>query len=130
MVGGVKSDITKEQILQAVKESGGIFNNVHQLLGCSPRHAYTLRSRWPEVEEAVEQSRKDRHARLVNKAEHAIENKLDQGDLTAAIYTLRTQGRDRGWGQSEDRPTEPVNVTVMNYAKEKADEENKEDDGA
>jgi hypothetical protein len=39
--------------------------------------------------------------KLIDAAEHTIMKAIAEGDVTAAIFTLKTKGRSRGWGERE-----------------------------
>lgn len=52
---------------------------------------------------------KDEREALVDMAESAIRGKIREGDTASIIFTLKTQGRARGWGEG---PTGDANDPI------------------
>lgn len=114
---------TKKNIKWALEETGGLVVPAAKLANVTHTTIYNLNRSDPECKNMIEEARKKRMERIVNKAEIKIEEKIEAGDTTSIIYSLRTQGRSRGWEQKDKQEIDQIIVSVTDYANAKTIEE-------
>lgn len=85
---------TVEQVLEAIKDTGGIKTEVCQRLNCGRRTIYVYIDRFPEIKEAFEEEEE----KVLDMAESSLFAMIQNGDLTAIFYYLNNKGRRRGYG--------------------------------
>lgn len=85
---------TAEQVLEAIKDTGGIKTEVCQRLNCGRRTIYLYIDRFPEIKEAFEEEEE----KVLDMAESSLFAMIQNGDLTAIFYYLNNKGRRRGYG--------------------------------
>jgi hypothetical protein len=84
---------TAEQMVEAIKGSGGIVSVVASRLGCGRATVYRYRARYPSVREALEAER----AVFLDLAESELFKAVEAGNLEAIIFALKTLGKERGY---------------------------------
>lgn len=97
---------TPEQVIRAIKGSGGFVTEIARRLGCARSTVYTYRKRYPEVQQAFHD---EREAQL-DFAESALLNQIKDGNIAATIFFLKTQGKHRGY---IERPLVEVNANAQ-----------------
>lgn len=85
---------TVNQVLEAIKDTGGIKTEVCQRLNCGRRTIYLYIDRFPEIKEAFEEEEE----KVLDMAESSLFSMIQNGDLTAIFYYLNNKGRRRGYG--------------------------------
>lgn len=85
---------TVEQVVEAIKDTGGIKTEVCQRLNCGRRTIYLYIDRFPEIKEAFEEEEE----KVLDMAESSLFAMIQNGDLTAIFYYLNNKGRRRGYG--------------------------------
>lgn len=85
---------TVEQVLEAIKDTGGIKTEVCQRLNCGRRTIYLYIDRFPEIKAAFEEEEE----KVLDMAESSLFAMIQNGDLTAIFYYLNNKGRRRGYG--------------------------------
>lgn len=83
---------TTEEIVDALLAKGGIISAAANLIGCDRDTIYKRRDE-PEIAEAIKRGR----YYAVDAAEIALQEQVKSKDTTAIIFTLKTQGKDRGY---------------------------------
>ncbi|NJL06350.1 MAG: hypothetical protein HC911_15875 [Chloroflexaceae bacterium] len=94
-----KQPVTKTAIIDMLRETHG---NVHQAANRLGVHRNTIHKRLaadPELREVAKTERDQ----LVDLAEGKLADLIEQGNIAAIIFTLKTLGRSRGWSE---RPPE------------------------
>jgi hypothetical protein len=84
---------TETQVAEAITQADGNLTVAAKSLHCTP---YTVRryvNKSPKLEEIVEEAR----AVFVDFAEHKLREHIENGNLTATIFFLKTQGRHLGY---------------------------------
>ena len=89
---------SKKSIIKAIERTGGIINNAAAALGCSRQTIYNARDRWPEVAEAIENERET----LKDVVEEKLVEQIMQGNMTAIIFFLKCQAKDRGYVERQE----------------------------
>lgn len=111
---GVPFDATKEQILSAIKESGGRFLRIAALLGYADNTVRAHIYADPELMQAIKDARKTRDEGLLDGAEDALKKALDKADLDinaalkSAFYVLNNKGKDRGYASPEEKAAQTM----------------------
>lgn len=100
-VHGVPLD--KMQILHAISLKKGIITHAAEYLGCGARSIYNWMDNDPEVNQAVidaraefAKERADLDVEIVKSAYKTIASLIDDGDVTATIFALKTKA---GWSE-------------------------------
>ena len=84
---------TAKEMIDAITEARGFVTEAAESLGCSRRTVYRYLDDYSTVAEALEDAREKRHDFVENKLMQAV----DQGNITAIIFYLKTQCKDRGY---------------------------------
>ena len=79
---------------EALKRASGHVSVAAKLLGCSPSSIYRALARSPRLRQVLEDARGE----LLDWAELRLAEAVMRGEPWAIQFTLRTQGRDRGYG--------------------------------
>lgn len=91
---GKRFEYTKEQVLTAIKSSGGIISTVQKKLGCmSWSTANKYINKWNETKKAYE----DESEIVLDIAEGVVVKGIQAGDAQLAKWYLSTKGRRRGY---------------------------------
>lgn len=89
-------DLQKEQVLEAIKDSGGIISTIARKLGCTWGTAREYSGKWEETREAL----KDEKETILDIAENTLLDKIKEGDEQSAKWYLSKIGKLRGYGDS------------------------------
>ena len=84
---------TEEQMTEAITKADGNLTVAAKSLKCSPVTIRRYINISPILEEVVEEAR----AVFVDFAEHKLREHIENGNLTATIFFLKTQGRHLGY---------------------------------
>lgn len=88
-----KMKATREQFELALQRCQGRPAMMARELKMSVRSVHNYFDRWPELRENQEQFHEER----LDKAEMMLEKAVLKGEAWAICFTLKTQGRKRGW---------------------------------
>lgn len=91
--GGRKDVYSTDEVIEALNRAHGIVTAAARHLGCSARTVYRYVERYPEVKQA----KADIHERLIDLAEGKLLSKINEGNMTAIIFFLKCQAKDRGY---------------------------------
>lgn len=80
-------------IAAAVVKHRGDMASAADEVGCAVRTIYNYKDEYPEVADAIDESRKRTHSYVRGKLLELI----DAGNVAAIIFYLKTQGKDEGW---------------------------------
>ena len=95
MVKKMAYDFTKEQLLSAIKGSGGIIQEIARRLGTT---WYTAERYLKSGEEIQEAYREEKEA-LLDLAESKVIASISSGNTQDAKWYLGIQGKNRGYGE-------------------------------
>jgi hypothetical protein len=95
MVRGIKNTATLEQCIQAIQESRGLITQAARKLGMDDTTFHTRIKQYPELKKAVEDAR----YRQDDIVENMLFRKVDDGELTAVIFYLKTRCKSRGYSE-------------------------------
>lgn len=93
--------ISAGKAIKAIEGSGGFVTQIAKRLDCSRKHFYSLMDKHPTVREALE----DEREKLKDIAEGKLLEQINTGNMTAIIFYLKTQGKDRGYVERHDLTT-------------------------
>ena len=110
-MANTKSRHSAQQIIEAIKDTGGLINEICLSLNICRNTFASYRRRFPKVEEAY----LEECDRVADMAEGTIFAAIQQGSLAAAFYYLNNKARHRGYGQAPAKPAEQADEgTVFN----------------
>jgi hypothetical protein len=84
---------TAEKVLEAVKDSYGILSVIAERLGCHRDTVVNYAKRYATIQAAIDAERES----LIDFAEHKLVEEIRDNNITAIIFTLKTQGKSRGY---------------------------------
>jgi len=87
----------------AIRETRGALSAVADRLGVDVRTVYRARDRWPVVRDAIEEARE----RQLDFTEIKLHQLIADGNITAIIFYLKTQGKKRGYIEH------PIDLTLV-----------------
>ena len=90
--------VTAEQMIEAIREARGYVTKAADILGISRTSFYTYLKRYSTAQQALDDVRVRRHEFVENKLMQAI----DEGNLTAIIFYLKTQGKHLGYVERQE----------------------------
>jgi len=86
---------TEEQVAQAVRDTRGIATAAASKLGCNPSTIYAYLKRYPDLDEVLSEARES----ALDFAESKLMDAIEDGNLTAIIFFLKTRGKSRGYSE-------------------------------
>jgi len=87
-----------EQVIEAIEKSRGLLTHAADVLGCNRVTIYEYAKKYPEVQAAIDSARD----RMTDVAEGKLFQKISEGDNTALIFYLKTQGKKRGYVERQE----------------------------
>ena len=91
-------EYTEEQLLEAIKDTGGIMSRIADKLGCSWHSA----EKHVNKNEVAKQAYKDERQGLIDDSENVIRNAVKGGDVQSAKFVLMTLGKNRGYTERQE----------------------------
>lgn len=91
---GYKAD----QVIKAIEGSRGFVSKVADRLGCSRLHVYRLLDKYPTARDAL----KNEKEAVKDFAESKLYEQISAGNMTAIIFYLKTQAKDRGYIERQE----------------------------
>lgn len=89
----VRPKFTKQQVEDALIKAKGLVSVAASHLGCDPRTVRNYFKRYPTLKELCHEQKEA----LLDFTEKKLLEKIAEGNLTAIIFFLKTQGRSRGY---------------------------------
>jgi predicted transcriptional regulator len=93
-----KNQYTAKQVIAALESADGYVSKAASLLGCTPQTVYNYRDRYATVAEAWHSIRERRH----DFVENALHKLIKEGNVTAIIFYLKTQAKERGYVERQE----------------------------
>lgn len=87
----------KPKMIEALKKSYGNVSSSADAVGINPTTHYTWVKEDPEYRAEVEAIKE----RAIDHVESKLMERIDEGDTTATLFYLKTQGRKRGYVETE-----------------------------
>jgi predicted transcriptional regulator len=104
---GTRSDsresFTQEQVAEALVAAGGVQADAARILGCSRTTINGYVRRYPNLQELIINAREE----TLDLAESQLLKKVKEGNMTAIIFYLKTQGKQRGYVEKGEAPQKP-----------------------
>lgn len=89
---------TAEEVVKAIENSRGFVTTIAKNLGCSRVHVYRLVEKYATAKEALENEREG----VKDFAEGKLVQQIDAGNITAIIFYLKCQAKDRGYVEKQE----------------------------
>ena len=92
--------------------SGGNISSIARRLGVTRATAYSYMSRWKTVEDAIT----DEREAMLDFTENQLFKQVQDGNITAIIFTLKTLGKNRGYVERREvtgKDGDPI--TIVNW---------------
>jgi hypothetical protein len=80
-------------VADALTKARGVVSHAARLLDCDRTTVYAYINRYPTVAQARDDARED----LLDYVENKLLEQITEGNMTAIIFYLKTQGRHRGY---------------------------------
>jgi hypothetical protein len=93
-----KQRYSAQDMIDALKQAQGRVYIAAQLLGCSHTTVYNYLDTYPTVAQAKDEY----EGKEIDMVELQLMKQINQGNLGAIIYYLKTKGRKRGWTEKID----------------------------
>jgi len=93
-----KRELTAQKIIKAIKESNGLLTMAAKRAGVGYTTLWRYTQDFPSVKEAVYQAKES----MLDFAEGKLYTKIKDGDNTAIIFYLKTQGKSRGYIERQE----------------------------
>jgi hypothetical protein len=103
---------TEAQVSQAVTEASGILTTTAKNLGCTTTTIYEYLKRYPSLKDVLEEARES----AIDFVESKLMKAIEEGNVTAMIFYLKTQGKGRGYVERSEHdlsPNGPVTLRVV-----------------
>lgn len=94
----ITREYSEDEIIAALEWSGGIVNAAAKRLRC---HRATIHYRIKHSER-IRQALEDAREAMLDDAEDALRTLVKRKNVAAVIFTLKTRGRERGYGENLD----------------------------
>ena len=89
----IKRQQTAQRIIDAIRESSGLLTLAAKKANLTYKTIWQYSQDFPSVKQAVVESKE----RMLDFAEGKLYEKIKEGDNTAIIFYLKTQGKGRGY---------------------------------
>ena len=95
---GKKREDTAARIIKALKETNGLLTMAAAKAGIGYRTVCRYVAEYPSVKEAAQDAKEN----MLDFAESKLYSKIRDGDNTAIIFYLKTQGKSRGYIERQE----------------------------
>lgn len=92
---------TAKEYVDAIREANGLVTVAARRLGVDRSAIYKARDRHATVKQALEDARE----RTTDLAEGKLFQQINEGNMTAIIFYLKTQAKHRGYVERQERHT-------------------------
>jgi hypothetical protein len=106
-----KREHTAERIIAALNETRGFLTMAAPRAGVSYRTIKRYVHDFPTVKRAMEEA----HESITDGAESALFDAIKEGNITAIIFYLKTQGKGRGYVEKSEIAGEVKTVIEVHY---------------
>lgn len=101
---------TSREVVEAVHGSGGLVTEIARRLNCSRMTVYRYRDRFATVRDAIQEEKEG----LRDLAEAELIRQIRGGNMTAIIFYLKTQAKERGYVERQEfEHTGPITLKVV-----------------
>lgn len=113
--------IKQQDVLDAIKDSGGIISTIARRLHCNWNTAKTYCDKWESTKAALQEEKET----TLDTAEIKIRDAINAGDINIIKWFLSTKGKERGYTtdlkttlQLNEKPDDILHIVFENYTKE------------
>ena len=113
--------IKQQDVLDAIKDSGGIIATIARRLHCNWNTAKTYCDKWESTKIALQEEKET----TLDTAELKIIDAIKAGDTNIIKWFLSTKGKERGYTtdlkttlQLNKEPDDPLHIVFDNFTKE------------
>jgi len=89
---------TSDKMIKAIREKHGNLSAAARLLGCSRNTIARYIELYPTVKAVADEERET----LIDFAENQLFKQVQDGNITAIIFTLKTIGKSRGYVERQE----------------------------
>ncbi len=107
---------TEEEIVKAVRGSGGFVTEIARRIGCTRATIYKYKRQYKAIADAIFEEKEH----LLDTAESELLKKIKSGNMTGIIFYLKTQGYKRGYGDRTKLDIDGKFITKDEREKDKA----------
>lgn len=93
-----ENGISETKAIKAARGSNGFVTSIAKTLKCSRTHVYNLMEKYPNFKQAVADEREN----IKDFAEGALITEMRKGNITAIIFYLKCQAKDRGYVERQE----------------------------
>ena len=93
-----KERYTVEQVCEAIRSQKGLLSMAANRLGCGYTTVWNYSQKYPEVKQAIEESKES----MLDLAEGKLFQEINAGNMTAIIFFLKTKGKARGYSERQE----------------------------
>jgi hypothetical protein len=97
-MAGNGNGLTAAQMIAAIEKARGFVTKAADILGVSRQTFYVYLKRYPTVQDTLENTREKRHEWVESK----LMQQIDNDNLTAIIFYLKTQGKHLGYVERQE----------------------------
>lgn len=101
--------ITNEKIIQVYEKKGCNVSATCNALGISRNALYV----WRRKDKKLDEMMKDAEESIIDFAESKLIESINDGNMTAIIFFLKTKGRNRGYVERQE--VDQINPIVPNF---------------
>lgn len=91
---------SREQVAEALVAAGGVQVDAARILGCTRSTINGYVRRYPDLQQLIIDTREE----TLDLAESQLIKKMKEGNMTAVIFYLKTQGKQRGYVEKGEAP--------------------------
>ena len=109
---GRKRRYKADEVAQAIIDSDGILAAAARKLGCARKTVYSYIEKYAKVKEAYEEASET----VLDLAEGKLIDAVEQGQLPAIMFVLKTKGKHRGYVERQEvtgAGGDTIKVTLM-----------------
>lgn len=89
---------TKKEYVSAILAKRGLVSQAAEALGVSRQAVYKAAKKHTEIQEAIDSTREE----TTDFAESKLYEQIAEGNITAIIFYLKTQGKKRGYVERQE----------------------------
>ncbi len=107
----MREKFTAPQIIDALREKHGNLSAAARFLGCDRHTVARYINLYPSVKSVADEERET----LIDFAENQLFKQVQDGNITAIIFTLKTIGKHRGYVERQEVTGADGGAIVVNW---------------
>jgi hypothetical protein len=109
-----KARYTADEVVKAVRGSGGFVSLIAERLKVNVQTVYNYRDQYASVRLALNEERE----KMIDQAEGALQRQIKADNITAIIFYLKTQAKQRGYVERQEVTGGSGGPIVVKWANE------------